>query len=66
MIKLTKFPVQDGSSPIPTPTELKPLVTELRDAALKVGDFERALGLSFVHAWLYWLEENSKSLQEII
>jgi hypothetical protein len=40
-----------------------PLIA-LRNEALKQNDFESAVLLSHVHAWLFWIEENMTELKK--
>lgn len=58
---MTKLPTKTVDA-MPTPAELMPAITELRDAALKAAHFDFAVILSHTHAWLHWLNENWKEL----
>lgn len=51
-MKLPKFPNE-----VNMPKDLMPDLVVLRDAALKANNFDFALHLSHVHAWLYWANE---------
>lgn len=50
---MTKLP-----SEVDSPEGLMVMIKVLRDSALKSNNFDYAVGLSHVHAWLYWLKEN--------
>jgi hypothetical protein len=50
---MTPFPRE-----IDNPASLMPDLAELRNTALAQGDFNSAVLLSHVHAWLFWINEN--------
>lgn len=60
---MTKLPIHTLDA-MPTPAELMPAITQLRDAALKTSHFDFAVILSHTHAWLYWLNENWEELNK--
>lgn len=45
-------------SEVDSPSTLLKDLVELRDEALKQGDFHYAVHLSHCHVWLHWLSEN--------
>lgn len=61
---MTKLPTKTIDA-MPTPAELMPAITQLRDAALTAAHFDFAVILSHTHAWLHWLNENWKELNEL-
>jgi hypothetical protein len=54
-----KYPSETDS-----PESLMPDLAALRNEALKQGDFESAVMLSHVHAWLHWANEVKKVFDE--
>jgi hypothetical protein len=60
MDKLTKFPSETDP-----PGSLMKDLAAIRNEALKQGDFNSAVLLSHVHAWLYWMDKNYETLREL-
>lgn len=56
---MTKLPRE-----VDSPEGLMEMIKVLRDGALKSNNFDYAVGLSHVHAWLYWLKENWEELNK--
>lgn len=49
-------------SEVDPPGSLLEDLVELRNEALKQGDFKYAVHLSHCHAWLHWVNENWEEL----